>query len=54
MRILVVEDEFERAGPLVERLRRLALRGESFERRAGRRADRPGAGVGYTLAKSTS
>jgi DNA-binding response OmpR family regulator len=25
MRILVVEDEFERAGPLVERLRRFAF-----------------------------
>ena len=58
MRILVVEDEFERAGLHVEPLRALGLCGGSrrdagrradfppaptFERRAGRRANRPSA-----------
>jgi DNA-binding response OmpR family regulator len=51
MRILVVEDEFERAGPLVERLRR--PREYLNDEWAGAPIV-PVGGVGYTLAKAAS
>jgi len=51
MLILVVEDEFERAGPLVERLWRPR---EYLNDELVGAPTVPVRGVGYTLAKATS
>ncbi len=51
MRILVVEDEFERAGPLVERLRRSR---EYLNDEWTGAPTVPVRGAGYMLAKSAS
>jgi len=51
MRILVVEDEFERAGPLVERLRRPR---EYLNDEWAGALTVPVRGVGYMLAKAAS
>jgi DNA-binding response OmpR family regulator len=69
MRILVLEDEFERAGPLVERLRRFAFAADRAATPVDALISRPRAdlndewvgaptvlvcGAGYMLAKLAS